>query len=397
LGHDLADEDFIDDLTRFGLSHEEARIVLFLLRVGGAPASIVANRFKLNRVKIYRIMSALEEKGWVELVLGRPVRYVAKPLDSVLNACIEETRKNYSTLEEKKASLIELSRTLKTDSLPEEPRFKIIRGRPNAFEDIGEMVKRAKHRILYIYPAKGLEHLTMVGIDNMFKAASERRVRIEMLGPVSEEVITYTKHFMDFSEIRFFPLQTPLRLLIVDGKEVFMTLSIDDDLSLDSPNDTGIWTNAIDFAKGMTSSFDAIWKGAPPIEQILNQLELQNGLKEGLKIVRDILKESGWRVESPGTIIGESGSTHSYDLAATSVKTKKAIVFDVLNYGESMSQIMALNIKSLDVEACTSFLITARTLSTEEAAIVGLHDLRVLHITDPKNLIETIRKRIEAL
>jgi hypothetical protein len=222
-------------------------------------------------------------------------------------------------------------------------------------------------------------------------------MRIEMLGPVSEEVITYTKHFMDFSEIRFFPLQTPLRLLIVDGKEVFTTLSMEDDPSLDAPNDTGIWTNAIDFAKGLTSSFDAIWKAAPPIEEIVNQLELQNGLKEGLKIVRDILKERGWRVESPGTIIGESGSTHSFDLVATSVKTKKAIVFDVLNYGESMSQIMALNIKSLDVEACTSFLITARTLSTEEASIVGLHDLRVFHITDPKNLVETIRKRIEVL
>ena len=77
----MATERLAAKLRGFGLEKEEAEIYVFISASGPTPARVVARRFNLNRMKAYRSLKALEEKEFVQRVMGRPVKFVAAPLE----------------------------------------------------------------------------------------------------------------------------------------------------------------------------------------------------------------------------------------------------------------------------------------------------------------------------
>ena len=79
MGRQLSKKTVVDRLLDFGFSNDEAEIYFFLLRTGPCPASLVSRRLRFNRVKAYRILKALEEKGAVGAIIGRPTKFVATP------------------------------------------------------------------------------------------------------------------------------------------------------------------------------------------------------------------------------------------------------------------------------------------------------------------------------
>jgi sugar-specific transcriptional regulator TrmB len=52
-----------ESLKEFGFNEEQARIYIFLSRIGPSPAGVVSLRFKINRMRAYRVLKSLEEKG----------------------------------------------------------------------------------------------------------------------------------------------------------------------------------------------------------------------------------------------------------------------------------------------------------------------------------------------
>jgi len=63
-------ERLVERLRDFGFTRDEAEIFVFLLRAGPCPASVVARRFEISRMKAYRALKELEEKGLVHRIMG---------------------------------------------------------------------------------------------------------------------------------------------------------------------------------------------------------------------------------------------------------------------------------------------------------------------------------------
>ena len=55
----------IDGSPHFGFSRDEAEAYLLLLRAGPCPAGIVSRKLGIDRMKAYRTLKALEERGLV--------------------------------------------------------------------------------------------------------------------------------------------------------------------------------------------------------------------------------------------------------------------------------------------------------------------------------------------
>jgi len=82
-------------LLKFGLSIEEAKVYLGLLRKGGAGDTVgkLNKKLEIKRTTIYRIMDRLIDKGWVMVIPavsegGRV--YIARPLSDILDERIQQ-------------------------------------------------------------------------------------------------------------------------------------------------------------------------------------------------------------------------------------------------------------------------------------------------------------------
>ena len=89
-----------ENLTRFGFTREEAEFYVFLSAIGPATARTIARRFNINRVKAYRTLKDLEEKGLVVKIMGRPLRFTAQPIEGLIRDKINETRLSLQELED---------------------------------------------------------------------------------------------------------------------------------------------------------------------------------------------------------------------------------------------------------------------------------------------------------
>jgi len=103
----LAQEKVIEGLTDFGLTKDEAEAYVFLLRAGARPAGVAARKLKINRMKAYRILKALEEKGLVEMIVGRPAKFQSVPLKEALDRQLGEIRTKASRLEKSEKGILE--------------------------------------------------------------------------------------------------------------------------------------------------------------------------------------------------------------------------------------------------------------------------------------------------
>ncbi|MCW4051428.1 MAG: hypothetical protein NWE89_17035 [Candidatus Bathyarchaeota archaeon] len=261
-------------LTQFGFNKEEAEIYIFITAMGPTPARVVARRFDINRMKAYRTLKDLEEKGFVHRIMGRPVRFVTQPIEGILNAQIEQTRDRLSTLENNHLRIIEdLERLSTVDAtIEEEPRFRIYQGRQQVYELLATMCDRVKAEINIVTTPSDFLRLSLWGIDNrLIRLASSGRI-VRLLTQIDDTVINEIENIQDHFEIRHLAMPSPLRFVTIDDGETLTSVAMDDSMSMTTQDDTGLWTNAASFTTAMNVFYDALWSVAPESHVVINTI-----------------------------------------------------------------------------------------------------------------------------
>ncbi len=72
-------EFIIDTLTKMGLSEEEVKIYIFLVKNRYLEAKDVVAVTKYNRIQVYRMLKNLQLKGMLEATLGFPSNFEGVP------------------------------------------------------------------------------------------------------------------------------------------------------------------------------------------------------------------------------------------------------------------------------------------------------------------------------
>ena len=86
-------ERVLNGLRLYGLSDIEARVLISLADIGPVRVSALARKLGVNRMRVYRILRKLQERGLVDSILGRPVKFVAIPIDEALDLLIKNAKK----------------------------------------------------------------------------------------------------------------------------------------------------------------------------------------------------------------------------------------------------------------------------------------------------------------
>ncbi len=264
-----------EKLIDFGFTKEEAGVYVFLSSMGPSPARVVSRRFDINRMRAYRTLKSLEEKGLVERIIGRPMRFVANPLRESLSKYIDGFRERLTELETREEEIIEDWTRISdaTSEQAEEPRFRIFEGRQQIYELLIQMFERASGEICIVTTKRDLHRLALMGIDDRLRTVSSGGIRVRVLTPVEGPEFAEMEYFSDFAEIRHVPLPAPVRFVTIDERETLTTTSMEDTMSLTTQNDAGLWTNAPSYNSAMKIFFDALWRLATKASVIIEALQ----------------------------------------------------------------------------------------------------------------------------
>lgn len=274
---------------RLGLSEEESKYYVFILIMGPIPIRTIVRRYNNNRVRVYRALQKLVEKGFLEKIMGRPVLYTAKPLDDILKNSIENLQKKLFELETtREDTLSEWKKISEGVEKPsEEPRFRIHQGRQQVYNLLITMCEKAEEEVLFISTENDLHRLSLYGFDDGLRKISEKGIQFNFMTQIKsldfEEIFDY----YNFTTIRHIPLPSPVRIIIIDNSEVLVTVQMDDSMNMTTQIDTGLWTNAQSFISVMSIFFNALWKLASDAPSVLYEM------KTGTKIQEIITLRSG--------------------------------------------------------------------------------------------------------
>jgi sugar-specific transcriptional regulator TrmB len=273
--NEIALEKLSEQLTEFGFTKEEAEVYVFLSSMGPSPARVISRRFTFNRMKAYRILKSLEEKGLVERIIGRPMKFVANPIQESLGRYLEGYRERLKELEIKQREVVEDWTQISKEMIAhdEESRFRIFEGRQQIYDLLVQMFERVRKEICIVTTKRDLHRLALMGIDDKLRTISIEGVSVRILTQVESPDIAALEYFRDFAEIRHIPLPTPIRFVTIDERETLTTTSMEDSMSLTTQEDAGLWTNASSYNSAMKIFFDALWRLATKASVIIEALQ----------------------------------------------------------------------------------------------------------------------------
>ncbi len=134
----------IRELMKFGLTENEARCYLSLLRLAKSSASELCKNTGIPDSKIYKILDSLEKKGFIKVEEGIPRKYI--PCDP--EKCIKNAfQKIVEDLRRAKNSL----KGLKEIYHEKKPEIEMIKGKNKILENLREIIAQEDEVKIAIY------------------------------------------------------------------------------------------------------------------------------------------------------------------------------------------------------------------------------------------------------
>jgi HTH-type transcriptional regulator, sugar sensing transcriptional regulator len=161
--------EMVQELMDFGLTSYEAKTYVALASLGPTEPKKVASEAKIPYPSAYTALKDLEEKGWVDKVLNKPVTYRAKrprAVKAVLASHLDDT---FTALED-------LYRSEPSD---EAELVYTLRGEDKVLGKIYELIRGATRSMVLVSPGIGLGDSKMI---SLIGDAVVRGVRVRVLG-----------------------------------------------------------------------------------------------------------------------------------------------------------------------------------------------------------------------
>jgi len=267
-----------DLLAHLDLREYETTALRELLTLGRSTAPNLAEATGIPRARIYEVLDELSDRGFIEVIPGRPKEYQAKHPETILDRAVENERQDFESFRAEMADVrSEFVSTLgpiferaSEDVTPTEDLFHVV--------DVGEP-SETETRQLYHDAQREVNVLTksFAYLDSIRPAlvdALDRgvEVRVLMLDPAhlsadnrEEQAEMYEQVTDEYPEVavRFSNERLPLRGTVADpsmdyesGKAILLVEEKDIPLSM---RQAAVTDNG-SFVAGLKRLFDLIWE-----------------------------------------------------------------------------------------------------------------------------------------
>jgi len=251
-------------LIKYDLTPNQAKVYLYLSKIGIKTASEISKSLKIPRTETYHLLSTLQQKGIIFSVFGKPTKFNAVGIDESIAILVSNEKNRINELETGKANIVKLWKTIPkyigNKEKSEENKFQTLQGRNSILVKLEQIVKDSKENIL------------VLGTESDFKRFYHTNF-IDLLKKTKSELKILTDYpnksihvFEDLPRKNIKKLDDKNRedfcFIIKDDNEVLFFIS-----NSEVKDMTAIWTDSKTFVTTLRSLFSLIWKKAHNLDE----------------------------------------------------------------------------------------------------------------------------------
>ena len=249
------------ELSRLGLTPDESRCYLELLKRGRLTARLLSETTGVPRGRIYDVVGGLLAKG-VAVEMASDVRsFEAVPPEVGVSNLLEKRRRDVDELEDSARQIVDA--LTETAARPDTPPVFVewLRHRATVWERCNALEEAAEEEILFFIRGPFSES---VDIGSELRALA-RGVRLRALYETSLLTDAYAELIQGFvdagGEARHVP-SLPTKLMVFDNSVTMVPLEAE----IDSPNYTVLVIRHPGISTIAAAGFELLWRDAEPIQ-----------------------------------------------------------------------------------------------------------------------------------
>jgi len=256
------DED-TDLLLGLGLTLNQAKVYLAILKLEKTTVGQVAKFSKVRREDVYRLLPALEKMGLIERLLGKPTEIRATLIsDSLTLLVTEEKNRSDERLTGMRSMVQKLSlKDWKQPPPGEESIYILIAEKKAILAKTSELIRNSRKEVALIAD-KARSIPVLAQFSDEYRLATKKGAQVRLLfeaespdGVLKEKV----KNLIDGASVHVKFYREPLNHFIMsDDKEALITTSKESGLG-ESPS---LWTNNSNLIGVLRNSFESDWEKA---------------------------------------------------------------------------------------------------------------------------------------
>jgi HTH-type transcriptional regulator, sugar sensing transcriptional regulator len=256
--HKLKIERVREELTKFGLSSNQAKVYMYLGKYGPKSAPEVFRSLDLPRTETYYILNVLQSRGIVTAECSSPTKYVALPMDQAIAELINTEKEKLNLLAQQEKDISQL-----WDEIPpfaidtnesETERLQMMEGAGQIYSKIKNMIKNAKEIYMFGSEKDIFRFYHSDIIEMVLNSSIDARM---ILSPASKIPDFLNK--MDKKKIRLKSAEkTSNRCFIIkDNDEAVLFLR---NATYPIQNAFAIWSNSKSLIDSIRQLFDYSWE-----------------------------------------------------------------------------------------------------------------------------------------
>ena len=259
----MSGDENTDLLLGLGLTLNQARIYLAILRLEKTTVGQVAKYSKVRREDVYRILPSLEKMGLIERLMGKPAEVRATPISDALSLLVsEEKTKSEERLSEMKGKVQKLSLKDWKQPLPgQESIYILIAEKKAILSKTSELIRNSKKEVLLIAD-KAIIIPILAQFSDECKHAIKKGAQIRLIFEGDNPDVQLkekVQKLIDGASVHIKFHREPLNHFIMsDDKEALITTSKDSGLG-ESPS---LWTNNGNLIGVLRTGFESDWQKA---------------------------------------------------------------------------------------------------------------------------------------
>jgi len=259
----MPDDENTDLLLGLGLSLNQAKVYLAILKLEKTTVGQVSKFSQVRREDVYRILPTLEKMGLVERLLGKPTEVRATLISNALTSLVtEEKRKSDEHLLDMKSKVKKLSIKDWTQQLPEEESIYILIPDKKAILAKTSGLIRNSRKEIALIADKGIIIPVLAKFSDECKQAIKKGTQIRLIfegDNPDDSLKEKVKKLIGAASVHVKFYREPLNHFIMsDDKEGLITTSKESGLG-ESPS---LWTNNSNLIGVLRTGFESDWKKA---------------------------------------------------------------------------------------------------------------------------------------
>ena len=256
----------VAELQEYGLTRNEARVLVFLSKTGPSKASEVARAVQINRTETYRTIRNLQHRGLVEATLERPVRFQSASFSKCLQILIDERKAKLRILEQRGEDLRHQFEMMRIEPVSHEvERFQVVEGRLRIEQRLLNMYTQARKSVMTVLSASEVVRADTSGLFDILTEAVKTGLKVRAITAITQSNVAVITRLRETIEIRHLDMKAkPIpRVSIIDDNEAIFEITTTDETP---SGEVALWINSRAFVRNLQAYFAEMWISGTPAE-----------------------------------------------------------------------------------------------------------------------------------